>query len=76
MSKIGTKLCALSSQPERYLSDFGETQTLTEKDIALAEKFLDKCRSGARSTSSCVTFDELRIERYTSGISYPKCSRS
>ena len=67
MSKIGSKLCALSSDPEHYLSHFGETQTLSEQDMALAEKFLVKCWIGSRSSTSCLTFDELRVEKYTSG---------
>ena len=67
MSKIGTKHCALVCNPERYLSNFGESSALSEQDVALAEEFLVKCWVGARSSTSCKSFDKLRVERYTSG---------
>ena len=67
MSKIGTKHCALVCNPECYLSNFGESLPLSEQDFALAEEFLVKSWVGARSSTSCKSFDKLRVECYTSG---------
>ena len=67
MSKIGTMHCAWACNPERYLTNFGESSTLSEQDDALAEEILVKCWVGARSSTSCKSFDKLRVERYTSG---------
>ena len=36
-SKVGTKHAAVKSNPEQYLSNFGENPVLTEEDIALVE---------------------------------------
>ncbi|KAH3837457.1 hypothetical protein DPMN_110847 [Dreissena polymorpha] len=46
--------------------NFGETDTLSEQDEALAEKYLVRVWAGARSTTTTETFEHLRLENYTS----------
>ncbi len=45
---------------------FGEAPTLSEQDASLAEKYLVHVWAGVRSTSTAETFDQLRLEEYTS----------
>jgi len=52
----------------QYLTNFGETGALSEQDIELAEKFLVRCWVGVRSTTAVDTFDQLRLEVYTSAV--------
>jgi len=66
MSKVGTKHAAVACNPVQYLTNFGETNTLSEQDEALAEKYLVRVWAGARSTTTTETFDQLRLENYTS----------
>jgi hypothetical protein len=40
MSKVGTKHAAVTSDPIQFLMNFGETETLSEQDEALAEKYI------------------------------------
>ena len=35
--KVGTKRAAMACNPVKYLTNFGETDTLLEQDIVLAE---------------------------------------
>ena len=65
MSKVGTNHAAMASDPVQYIINFGESGTLLEQDSALAEKYLVRVWAGVRSTTS-ETFDQLRIENYTS----------
>ncbi|CAM4574588.1 unnamed protein product [Leuciscus chuanchicus] len=51
----------------QHLANFGEADTLTEQDAALAEKYLVCVWAGARSTTTAKTFDDFRVEIYTSG---------
>jgi hypothetical protein len=67
MSKIGTKHAAIVSDPVQYLMNFGEENSLSDQDAALAEKYLVRVWAGARSKTNAETFDQLRIESYTSG---------
>ena len=67
MSKVGTKHAAMASDPVRYLTNFGEADTLSEQDAALAEKYLVHVWAGVRATTTVETFDQLRVENYTSG---------
>ena len=57
--QIETKHCALPSDPFRYLTNFGESDILSEQDICLAEQYLVKCSIGARSSTKSLTFDQL-----------------
>ena len=66
MSKVGTKHAAMVSEPVQYLINFGEAETLTEQDTALAEKYLVSVLAGARSSTIVETFDDLRLENYSS----------
>ena len=66
MSKVGTKHAAMASDPVEYLTNFGNADTLTEQDIALAEKYLVRVWAGARSSTTADTFDELKVENYSS----------
>ena len=68
MSKVGTKHAAIASDPVQYLTNFGERTTLSEQDIQLAEKYLVRCWVGPRSTTRCDTFDQLRLQVYTSSV--------
>lgn len=67
MSKVGSKHAAMSCDPVQYLTNFGETDIMLEQDAALAEKYLVHVWAGARSTTTCDTFDQLRLENYISG---------
>ena len=64
MSKVGSKHAALACDPVQYLTNFGETDTLLEQDAALAQKNLLRIWTGARSNTTCETFDQLRLENY------------
>lgn len=66
MSKVGTKHAAMASDPVQYLTNFGEADTLSEQDIALAERYLVRVWAGVRSATTAETFDQLRMENYTS----------
>ena len=66
ISKLGTKHAALASDPVRYLTNFGETDTLSEQNESLAEKYLVRVWAGVRSTTTAERFDQLKIENYTS----------
>ena len=73
MSKVGTKHAAVTSDPVQFLMNFGETDTLSEQDEALAEKYLVRVWAGARSTTTAETFDHLRLENYTSASAGLDC---
>ena len=66
MSKVGTKHAALASDPVQYLTNFGEADTLSDQDTALAEKYLVRVWAGVRSNTTAETFDDLRVENYNS----------
>ncbi|KAH3725180.1 hypothetical protein DPMN_051015 [Dreissena polymorpha] len=53
--------------------NFGETDTLSEQDKALADKYLVRVWSGARSTTTAETFDHFRIENYNSASAGLDC---
>ena len=65
MSKVGTKHAAMASDPVQYLTNFGDADIFTEQGAALAEKYLVRGWAGARSSTTAVTFDDLRVENYT-----------
>ena len=65
MSKVESKHAALACDPVQYLTKFGETDAFLEQDAALAEKYLVHVWAGARSTTNSETFDQLRLEIYT-----------
>ena len=65
-SKVGTKHAAVQLNPETYLSHFGESPDLSEDDIALAEEYLVKVMAGVSAKPRSKTFDEYRLEKYTS----------
>jgi hypothetical protein len=54
---VGTKHAAMACDPVQYLANFGETNTVSEQDAALAEKYLVRVWSGARSSTTSETFD-------------------
>ena len=64
MSKLGSKHAAVACDPVQYPTNFGETDALLEQDVLLAEKYLVHVWAGARSTTICETFDQLRVENY------------
>lgn len=64
MSKMGTKHVSMARDPVKYLNNFGETDTLLEQDTELAKKCLVRIWAGARSTTTCETFDQFRAESY------------
>ena len=66
-SKVGTKHAAVQTNPEQYLSNFGEATTLSEEDISLAEEYLVKVMAGVKAKPCSKTFDEYRREKYTGG---------
>ena len=64
LSKMGTKHAVMTSDPEQYLTNFGEADTLSEQGTALAEKHLVRVWAGARSTTTAEMFDDLTVESY------------
>ena len=52
--------------PVKYLSNFGETTQVSELDIQFIEQYIVKVWAGVNSTTTATTFDELRVEHYTS----------
>ena len=52
MSKVGTKHAAMASDPVQYLTNFGEADTLSDQDTALAEKYLVHVWAGVRGSSN------------------------
>ena len=71
MSKVGTKHAAMASDPVQYLTNFGEVDTLSDQDTALAEKYLIRVWAGVRSNTTAETFDDLKLENYSSAILLP-----
>ena len=69
MSKIGSKHATLVCDPVQYLFRFGETNYQFDQDALLAEKYLVRVFAGAKSTTSADTFDQLRMEIYSSSHS-------
>ena len=65
ISKVGTKHAAMTFDPVQYLTNFGETDTWTDQDVVLAEKYLVHVWAGARSTTTAHTFNQLRVKQYT-----------
>ena len=57
-----------ANQPVLYLTNFGETDTLSEHDFVLAEKYLVCVQAGSRSNTRSLTFDRLSLDNYTFGI--------
>ena len=66
MSKVGTKHAAMASDPVQYSTNFGEVDTLSDQDTALAEKYLIRVWAGVRSNTTAETFDDLKLENYSS----------
>ena len=48
MRKVGSKHAAMTSDPVKYLSNFGEESISTEHDISCAEKYLVRVWAGVR----------------------------
>ncbi len=63
---MGIKHAALASDPVQYLINFGETDTLSEQDLELAEKYLVYVWAGIKSSTTAATFNQLRLDNYTS----------
>ena len=59
-SKIGTKVSAVASKPEKYLDNFG-IEPLRDSGLVCTEKYLVRVIT---PKSSCETFDDLRYEIY------------
>ena len=53
MSKIGSKHAAIFCDPVKYLMNFGETDTLSEQDIALADAILSSCLGWGQVSFNC-----------------------
>ena len=56
VSKIGTEHASLICEPQKYLSDFGESNTLTDQAV---EEYLVRVWAGAQSKPKSCTFDQL-----------------
>jgi hypothetical protein len=71
LSRIGSKKCAVSKDYLPLLSNLGEsTRVPSRQDLQLTERYLVCCWVGLIGKTSCTTFDDLRLERYTSGKEY------
>ena len=68
MRKVGTKHAAMTCDPVQYLTNFGETDTLSDQDVVLADMYLVRVWARARSTTTAHTFNQLRVEQYTSSM--------
>ncbi len=66
LCKVGTNHAAVGWDPVQFLTNFGENVVPSKQDQSLAEKYLVHVWAGARSTTSCETFDHLRMETSTS----------
>ncbi|KAH3894675.1 hypothetical protein DPMN_018832 [Dreissena polymorpha] len=66
MRKMRTKHTAVTFERVQFLMNFGETDTVSEQDEALAKNYLARVWAGARSTKTAETFDHLRLENYNS----------
>ena len=66
LSKIGTKHAALTHDPIKYLSSFGESETLCDAELWLIVEYLVKVWAGANTALSFRTFSKLRLHEYTS----------
>ena len=65
MTEVGTKHAAMTCDPVQYLTNVGETHTLSEYDVAPAEKCFVRVWAVAGSTPTAETFNKLRVEHYT-----------
>ena len=59
LSKVGSKRCALTADPEKSLCNFGKTAILDEDQLKVAEEYLVNVLS---SSNGVKTFDELRVQ--------------
>lgn len=62
ISKIGTKHASLAFDPENYLADFAESDTVTDENFRKAEEYLIQVWAGVKSKPKSKTFDKLRVE--------------
>ena len=67
MRKVGTKHAAKACNPVQYLTKFGETDTLSDQAVVLAEAvgLLGSVSAGARSTTTGQIFHQFRVQHYT-----------
>ena len=56
-SKIGTKIAALNSEPEKYLKEFGEREEPSYDSFEDAERYLVEV---LKKKSMCTNFNTLR----------------
>ena len=49
MGKVGTKHAAMTCDPVQYLTNFGETDTLSDQDVLLADMYLVRVRAAIAS---------------------------
>ena len=71
VSKIGSKKCAVCVDYLPLLSNLGEsTKIPSTQNVQLAEQYLVYCWVGLSSKTNCTNFDDLRLERFTSGENY------
>ena len=64
LSKIGTKRAALACDPHTFLSEFGETQELSEQVINKVEEYLVHVWAGTKPKPASLSFDQLRVQYY------------
>ncbi len=62
LSKVGTKHAALSCEPEKFLTDFAESDQLTLEVVQKTEAYLVRVWAGAKSKPESRTFNNLRVE--------------
>ena len=61
MSEVGTIHAAMTCDPVQYLTNSGETYTLSEHDVVPADKYLVRVWAGARSTKTAEICNQLSI---------------
>ena len=64
LSKIVKKRAALACDPHTFLSEFGETQELSEQVINQVEEYLVHVWAGTKLKPASLSFDQLRVQYY------------
>jgi len=67
-SRIGTKHAAFACEPQKYLSNFAESDDLSDDSVMVVEEYLVHVWIGAGRKTSCQTFDRARLESYTHSV--------
>ena len=73
-SKVGTKKAALAANPIKYLTSFGKSSTLRERDIELAEKYLVKVLKGEGDDFMSLRVYMFNFSKGSSHLNLPSTS--